>query len=266
MSARLTGLLITAAVLSACTAPVASADPRLPPVTGSFDYQLGEAYDTAGLTVVARDSTATPMPGAYDICYVNGFQTQPGDGPRWLRDHPSALLRDGGQPVTDPDWPDEYILDPSTAPQRASILAVLGPVLSHCADEGFDAVEVDNLDTFTRFAGVDRAGALELARTYARIAHERGLAIGQKNAAESTEVGHREVGFDFAVAEECAAYDECDRYRAVYGDHVLQIEYTDDLPAPFHEVCASPDRAPLTILRDRDLVAPGGAGYAYEQC
>jgi len=266
MSGRLAGLLLAAAVVAGCTAPEASAEVRLPPAVGSFDYQLGGAYDTPGLSVVARDATATPMPGAYNVCYVNGFQTQPGEAQQWLRDRDSALLRDGGEPVTDPDWPDEYVLDPSTAPQRAMILDVLGPVVSRCADKGFDAVEVDNFDTFTRFPGVDRAGALELARSYARIAHDRGLAIGQKNAAESTEVGRRDVGFDFAVAEQCAAYDECDRYRTVYGDHVMQIEYDDDLPAPFREVCASPDRAPLTILRDRDLVARGAKGYAYEQC
>jgi len=282
---RLPALLLAAVVLSGCSAPAqqaptappsSSASPtsstkpaqvRLPPVSGSFDYQLGGTADTAGLAVVARDAEGAPMPGAYNICYVNGFQTQPGDGDRWLRDHGSALLRDAeGEPVTDPDWPDEYVLDPSTAPQRATILDALGPLLSGCADKGFDAVEVDNFDTFTRFSNVDRAGAIELARSFAGIAHGRGLAIGQKNAAEWTEIGRDEVGFDFAVTEECATYHECDRYRRVYGDHVLQIEYTDDLPMPFRDVCSSPDRAPLTILRDRDLVAPGSDGYAYEQC
>jgi hypothetical protein len=267
VTARLAALLLAAAALSGCATPAASAEVRLPPVTGSFDYQLGGAYDTAGFAVVARDATATPLAGAYNVCYVNGFQTQPGDGERWLRDHGSAVLRDAaGKPVADPDWPDEYVLDPSTAEQRATILDVLGPVVSGCADKGFDAVEVDNFDTFTRFSDVDRAGAIDLARSFAGIAHDRGLAIGQKNAAESTGTGRREVGFDFAVAEECATYRECDRYRKVYGEHVLQIEYTDDLPMPFHDVCSSPDRAPLTILRDRDLVPKGTDGFAYEQC
>lgn len=279
MSGRLPALLLAAAVLSGCSTPVPQAPPassnssippakvRLPPVSGAFDYQLGGTADSAGLTVVARDAAASPMPGAYNVCYVNGFQTQPGDGERWLRDYGRAVLRDSaGEPVTDPDWPDEYVLDPSTTPQRAMILDALGPVLSGCADKGFDAVEVDNFDTFTRFSDVDRAGAIELARSFAGIAHGRGLAIGQKNAAEWTDMGRHDVGFDFAVTEECATYHECDRYRKVYGDHVLQIEYTDDLPVPFRDVCNSPDRAPLTILRDRDLVAPGSDGYAYEQC
>jgi hypothetical protein len=265
-------LLVAAAPLSACATPTPSAEVKLPPVTGSFDYQLGGVDDTAGLAVVVRDASARPMPGVYNVCYVNGFQSQPGDGDRWLRDYGPAVLRDaGGAPVTDPGWPDEYVLDPSTAPQREMILDALGPLLSGCADKGFDGVEIDNFDTFTRFRDsatgrVDPAGAVELARSLASLAHDHGLAIGQKNAADSTEQGRREVGFDFAVAEECAAYRECDRYRRAYGPHVLQIEYTDNLPVPFRDVCSSPDRAPLTILRDRNLVPRGADGHAYDQC
>lgn len=251
----------------ACTpCPQASAAPvSLPPTTGGFDYQLGGSSDTEGLAVVVRDSSAAPLPGAYNICYINGFQTQPGTD--WVTRHPAALLRDGsGAPVVDAEWPDEYILDPSTAEQRTVILEVLTPTLNRCADNGFDAVEIDNLDTFTRYPGIDRSGALELARSFAALAHARGMAIGQKNAAEITGIGRGELGFDFAVAEECAAYDECDAYLGTYGSHVLQIEYADNLPAPFADVCASGERAPQTILRDRDLTAAGAAGHVYQQC
>ncbi|BDX30794.1 hypothetical protein TUM20985_13410 [Mycobacterium antarcticum] len=264
----LPALLIATALLTACSAATDTAEIRLPPTAGAFDYQLGGVDDGTPLAVVVRDAGAPPMAGAYNVCYVNGFQSQPGDGDLWLGSHRAAVLRDAdGAPVTDPDWPDEYVLDPSTESQRATILDVLGPLLTDCAAKGFDAVEIDNLDTFTRFAGrINEAAAIALARSYAELAHGQGLAIGQKNAAESAERARREVGFDFAVAEECAAYRECDRYARVYGAHVLQIEYTDNLPAPFREVCASPDRAPLTILRDRDLVDRGTDGYAYDQC
>jgi hypothetical protein len=92
------------------------------------------------------------------------------------------------------------------------------------------------------------------------------LAIGQKNAAEWAEVGRRELGFDFAVAEECAAFGECAAYADAYGRRVLQIEYADNLTEPFDAVCDAPDRAPLTILRDRDLVPAGAPGHVYAQC
>jgi hypothetical protein len=254
------------------TASVNVADVTLPPASGQFDYQLGAAYELdGGLDVVVRDATAEPAAGAYDVCYVNGFQTQPGEADLWLDGNEDLLLHDAaGELVVDPDWPDEYVLDPSTEAKRDGIVDVLGQVITGCADAGFDAVEIDNLDTWTRFTEpdtglIEREDALALAASYIDLAHGSGLAIGQKNAAEATAVA-RELGFDFAVTEECAAYDECGSYTGVYGEHVLQIEYTDNLPDGFAAVCADPDRAPLTILRDRDLVGPDAAAYAYEQC
>lgn len=269
-------LALAALLLAACT-PVPGDDgaptPVPPPTAGAFDYQLGEAYGAPGaLAVVVRDVTADPLPGAYNVCYVNGFQTQPGTLADWEREHPQALLREGGEPdapvVRDPDWPDEAVLDPSTPEQREAILAVVGPQVDACATAGFDAVELDNLDTFLRFDGVARDGALALAREYVGRAHEAGLAVGQKNAADVGAAAREEAGFDFAVVEECARYEECGVYREIYGDHVLQIEYTDgpDGRPSFAQVCADPDRAPLTVLRDRLLVGPGSPGYVREQC
>ncbi|MGO3885818.1 MAG: endo alpha-1,4 polygalactosaminidase [Mycetocola sp.] len=243
---------------------------EMPPTAGRLDYQLGGASFSADGTpqqfdVVARDSTDVPLEGAYSICYVNGFQTQPGQEDLWATT--DAVLTDAsGNAVVDPDWPDELVLDPSDASQRDSILAVMDPIIRGCADDGFAGVEIDNLDTFTRFDGVSEAGALDLARSYVEIAHDAGLAIGQKNAAELADRGRDEIGFDFAVTEECAVFAECGSYRDAYGDHVLQIEYTDAGTQPFEQVCADPDRAPLTILRDRNLTPAGHPDHSYEQC
>lgn len=261
---------------SSTATPEPSPEITLPPTTGVLDYQLGGAYDevdagsgATAVDVVVRDATADPLQGAYSVCYVNGFQTQPDQADLWA-DREDLLLHDAdGEFVVDPDWPDEHVLDPSTAEQRAGILEVLGPVVTGCADAGFDAVELDNLDTWTRFDQIDEAGAYALARAYVDLAHGAGLAVAQKNAAEITQVAHDELGFDLAVTEECAAWDECAAYTDVYGDHVLQVEYPDaldDAGLTFDDVCALDDRAPLTILRDRDLVAAGEDGYAYDAC
>lgn len=89
------------------------------------------------------------------------------------------------------------------------------------------------------------------------------------NAAELTSIGHHNLGLDFAVTEECAAIDECDAYIGVYGVHVLGIEYPESLVKAgleLADVCARDDRAPLTILRDSDIVAGGETGYSYESC
>ncbi|MGY0388338.1 endo alpha-1,4 polygalactosaminidase [Nocardioides sp. WG-D5] len=252
-------------------APSADTAPALPPTDGVFDYQLGgtadELPDGTPIDVVARDATAEPLEGAYNVCYVNGFQTQPGAD--WS-ERPSALLRDSsGDPVRDPDWPDEIILDPSTASARSAILDVVSPVIEGCADKGFDAVEIDNLDTWTRFESISREGAFALAQAYVSTAHDLGLAIAQKNAAEAARTAHDDLGFDFAVVEECGAYAECSAYTDVYGSHVLQIEYPDSLTEArlsFAAVCADPHRAPLTILRVRDLVGQDDAAYVYEAC
>ena len=40
----------------------------------------------------------------------------------------------------------------------------------------------------------------------------------------------------------------------------------DDLREDFAAACAVPDRPRSMILRDRDLVTPGTAGYRYQSC
>ncbi|OIH95416.1 endo alpha-1,4 polygalactosaminidase [Curtobacterium sp. MCBA15_001] len=258
--------------LTACSAQ--SADTvRAFPTSGVPDYQLGGAYTPArGVTIVERDSTAHPAPGAYGICYVNGFQTQPGDAALWTGKHPGALLRnddgdDDGDPVSDPGWPDEMLLDTRTAATRAEIVSVLTTSIVRCADRGFDAVEFDNLDSWTRSHGaLTRAGNTVLAKALVAVAHEHGLAAGQKNTPQLAGAGKRDVGFDFAVAEECVTYDECSAYTEVYGDRVIDIEYTDDTAGSWPDVCDRDDRPAMTILRDRDLVAPDDEAYVFEHC
>lgn len=270
--------LATAIVLTGCATSAASptptaeatADPSasgvviaLPPTGGSPDYQLGGAYEPdADVSIVARDRTAPPADGVYSICYVNAFQTQPGEAGDWPDE---LLLRDdAGEPVVDPDWPDEVIVDTRDAERVAAVVA---PWVRDCADDGFDAVEFDNLDTYTRTGGtLSREDNLAVAALLVGEAHEKGLAAGQKNAAEDAALLHAEAGFDFAVTEECAAYEECSAYTDVYGEAVIGIEYTDNLPVPFAEVCTQPDRPASLVLRDRDLTTPGDPAHVFQLC
>ena len=236
----------------------------LPPIAGAPDYQLGGAYEpvVVEVQIVARDRTEPPVEWLYSICYVNAFQTQPGEAEEWPDE---LLLRDAaGELVIDPDWPDEVIVDTRDA---EAVAAVVIPWIEGCARDGFDAVEFDNLDTYTRTDGaLSREDNLAVATLLVRAAHRAGLAAGQKNAAEDAAVLHAEAAFDFAITEECAAYNECSAYTAVYGDAVIGIEYTDNLPVPFAEVCAQPDRPASLVLRDRDLTTPGDPAYVFELC
>ncbi|WP_199521748.1 endo alpha-1,4 polygalactosaminidase [Jiangella anatolica] len=235
----------------------------LPPAGGRVDYQLGGAYPPAdGVDVVIRDVTAEPAPDAYGVCYVNAFQTQPGTLRQWQDEHGELLLRDDGELVADPDWPDEVLLDTSTQANRATLADVVGADLERCADAGYDAVEPDNLDSWTRSRGlIDDADNLAFARLLAGRAHDLGLAIAQKNAPEL-----RDAGLDFAIAEECEVHDECDVYTEAYGRHVIEIEYTDNGTEAFQRACAARGDEISVLLRDRDVVPAGADGHVLEWC
>jgi hypothetical protein len=236
-----------------------------PPAGAGFDYQLGGAYDLpAGVTVVSRDREATPAAGAYNVCYVNAFQAQPGAEPWWQQNHPDLLLRDpGGELVIDEDW-DEALLDYSTPAKRTALVAIAGAWIDRCAADGFQAIESDNLDSFTRSKSLlSQAEAISYAAELNRRAHDRGLASAQKNTAELSGADARGAGFDFAVAEECGEYDECGVYAETYDDHVLVIEYTRD---GFDKACAAYRDRLSIVLRDRDVSTPGTGGYVSRTC
>jgi hypothetical protein len=250
-----------ALVLSGCSAPAPEAGPALFSADGVADYQLGRGYDPAPeVTIIARDSTEQPAEGLFSICYVNGFQTQPGEV--WPED---LLLQIDGAPLTDPHWPDEFLIDVSSDQSRADAAARLAPVIERCATSGFDAVELDNLDSYTRSQGLLTVeDALAFAALLVEQAHDLGMAAGQKNTAELGARGRDEVGFDFAVVEECAQFDECSAYTDVYGPAVIAIEYADALARPFADVCADPATPPITVLRDRLLTAAGDPDHVFE--
>ncbi|GAA1592179.1 endo alpha-1,4 polygalactosaminidase [Leucobacter chromiireducens] len=261
LSSGLAALLL----LTGCAASLAP-DITLPPTGGTPDYQLGGASEPPpGVTIVARDRSAAPAEGVYSICYVNGFQTQPGELAEWPDE---ALLRDdAGELVHDPAWPDEVLLDTRTAATRDAIREVVDPWIEGCARDGYDAVEFDNLDTYSRSAGVlTRADNVELAAALVETAHAAGLAAGQKNAADDVALMRSQAGFDFAVTEECMVFAECENFAEFYGAHVIDIEYTDELPRPFAEMCVDPAAPRSMVLRDRDLTVPGSAEYAFETC
>jgi hypothetical protein len=235
---------------------------RLPPVNAKADYQLGGAYaPPSGVTLVTRDRAAAPAAGLYNICYVNGFQIQPGETAFWTDRHPDLILRDGGTPVVDTEW-NEMLIDITTPDKRDQVVAIVNTWIDGCKAAGFDAVEIDNLDSYTR--SHDLLTADTAIATMARLsahAHAAGLAIGQKNSSDLA-ARKTELGTDFATTEECNRYNECDDYRAGYGDHVIVIEYRS---ADFDVGCRNFPNLSIT-LRDLGLVTPTTTGYVYDAC
>jgi hypothetical protein len=261
-------LALALAVVAAAVAP--------PPVNARFDYQIGEPYSPRhGVRVVSRDwFDARPLGRGYSICYVNAFQTQddspdverPDERSAWPADLVLSSLGD------DPHWGGEYLVDISTPAKRVRAAAWLQPMIETCARKGFDAVEYDNLDSWTRFDGTPREGdvpfgkreAIAFAARITANAHALGLAVAQKNTVELTrrQARHR-IGFDFAIAEECGRYRECEGYRRVYGNHVIAIEYRR---RDFRSTCRKVGRKVSVVLRDRNVTAPGSRSYEYDSC
>jgi hypothetical protein len=273
---RLLGALAVAALGVVLAAPASAAQWAPPPVNAAFDYQIGGDYPLPrGVEVVTRDwFEGSPAPGAYSICYVNAFQTQsdergvarPDERSSWPRRLILSKLGD------DPEWGGEYLVDLSTAGKRAQAAAWVQPMIEACADKGFDAVEYDNLDSWTRFDGTPvedrvpfgKAQAIAYAELLTDAAHALGLAVGQKNALDlSRRESRRRIGFDFAIAEECGRYGECQDYRARFGDRVIDIEYR---PRDFRRACRAVGRRVSVVLRDLGVSRPGSRAYRYAAC
>jgi hypothetical protein len=247
-----------------------------PPVNAKFDYQIGGAYQLPdGVTVVSRDWFASD-PAAdpvYSICYVNAFQTQPNErGTNRPDEHsnwPKRLVLE--KLGDDPNWGGEYLIDIRNAKKRRRAARWVGQMIAGCDNKGYEAVEYDNLDSWTRFDGTPlerkvpfgKSDALAFARLLAKRAHTRDLAVGQKNTADVTRRQSRKAGFDFAIAEECARYRECGRYRSVHGNDVISIEYRRK---DFNAACRTVGDHISVVLRDRNVSRPTSPRYKYDAC
>ena len=227
----------------------------LPPTPAPADYQLGGPYrPAADVRIVARDRTERPVPGVYNICYINAFQTQPGEISWWRRKHPGLVAG-----TRDRNWPGEVLLDTSTAAKRRAIVRIESRWMKGCADKGFAAVEPDNLDSWTRSRDrLTRADNAAMARRLINSAHRLGLAIAQKNA-----VSMRSLPFDFAVVEQCQTFQECSPFLHRYGNAVIDIEYRH---RDFETLCATHAGAMSIVFRDRALKPRGAKGYRFATC
>ncbi|MEU0803850.1 MULTISPECIES: endo alpha-1,4 polygalactosaminidase [unclassified Streptomyces] len=236
----------------------------LPPTDGgNFDYQISEPYTPPdGVKVVSRDREAPPAAGLYNICYVNAFQAQPDAEGDWDSD---LLLRDdNGDVVMDEDW-GEALLDIGTADKRRRIADTVGDWIDGCAEDGYQAVEPDNYDSYTRSEGLlTDDDAMAFIKLLADRAHDAHLAIGQKNTLELA--SHREdLGLDFAVAEECGQQDppECGDYTEAFSK-VIMIEYTD---SALDTACEGSQQPGVAIVRrDVDVSTPDDDGYVRRTC
>jgi hypothetical protein len=136
-----------------------------------------------------------------------------------------------------PDFPDERWLD---IRQREELAPVVEARLDLCAEKGFDAVELDNVDAYANESGfpLTEDDQLDFNRWLAREARERGLSPGLKG---TVGLAPQLVDdFDWTLNEQCIQYDECEALQAFVdaGKAVFIVEYegTPD------EVCAAAEQ------------------------
>ncbi|MGW4212835.1 endo alpha-1,4 polygalactosaminidase [Lentzea sp. NPDC004789] len=242
---------------------------ELPPSGAKFDYQIGGIYQPdARVKIVVRDRSKIPVGDRYNICYLNALQTQPdpmdGSLSWWKQNHGDLLVKKpDGEPMVDPEW-DEGILDISTAEKRTKILDIQKKWIEGCKTSRYQAIEADNLDSHTRAGGAfDINATKEFMKAFVKHAHQKGLAVAQKNGGELGDSGKKYIGFDFAITEDCQVHNECKPYADAFGDNVFQIEYTDEA---FQKSCADHGGKGSIIRRDRNVVPYGHDDYVYEVC
>ncbi|CAL9436453.1 hypothetical protein SUDANB15_02139 [Streptomyces sp. enrichment culture] len=250
-------VLLLALLLAACTtapAPDAGADgPRWRPRPGTdWQWQLSGRLDTSVDVPVydidgfdhSRETVARlHRDGRKVICYLStgaweDFRPDAGDFPE------SVIGRGNG-------WEGERWLDV----RRTDVLEpIMAERLDMCRDKGFDAVEPDNMDGYRNRTGFPLTARDQLVynRLIARLAHERGLAVGLKN--DLDQIPQLVGDFDFAVNEQCAQYGECARLTPfVEADKaVFHAEYE----LPTDRFCAESRRLGLSsLLKEYELGA-----------
>lgn len=219
--------------------------------------------------MVSRDwFDSDPLAGTntYSICYVNAFQTQPDcngctDRPDYTSNWPAEVVITD---LEDPEWGGEFLINLSTTALQATAADHVQQMIQTCATKGYDAIEFDNLDSFTRYSdtGFGQADAVAYATMLVTRTHSLGLAAAQKNTAEL--IGSRAaIGFDFAVVEQCGEFSECESFRDAYTGAMVGIEYTD---AGFTNACNSVGDTSAIVRRDVDVTEPGSNTYVIDQC
>lgn len=175
-------------------------------------------WDVDGFDTSAQRVAEIHARGSGAVCYLSA-----GSWESWRPDagaFPAALK---GRNLD--GWAGERWLD---IRQRGVLQPIMASRMRMCKAKGFDAVEPDNVDGYANSTGFRLTGADQLGynRMIAQTAHLLGLRVALKNDVE--QVRALAPYFDFAINEECYAYNECGAYAAfrAAGKAVWIVEYS----------------------------------------
>ncbi|PCG83722.1 endo alpha-1,4 polygalactosaminidase [Streptomyces sp. WZ.A104] len=195
-------------------------------------------YDIDGFENDAEDVARLHRAGRKVICYINvgaweDYRPDKDAFPRSVLGGPNG-------------WQGERWLD-------IRRISLLRPIMERrfdmCRKKGFDAVEPDLVEGYAEDTGfpLTAQDQLRYNRMIARIAHERGLAVGLKN--DLSQIPQLVDAFDFAVNEQCAQYGECAKLTPFIeaGKAVFHVEYTE----PTDRFCPESRRLNLSSMRKK---------------
>ncbi|MFG3405117.1 endo alpha-1,4 polygalactosaminidase [Streptomyces sp. NPDC048142] len=195
-------------------------------------------YDIDGFENDAEDVARLHRAGRKVICYINvgaweDYRPDKDAFPRSVLGGPNG-------------WHGERWLD-------IRRISLLQPIMERrfdmCRKKGFDAVEPDLVEGYADDTGfpLTAQDQLRYNRMIARIAHERGLAVGLKN--DLSQIPQLVGAFDFAVNEQCAQYGECAKLTPFIeaGKAVFHVEYTESTD----RFCPESRRIGLSSMRKK---------------
>ena len=216
------------------------------PTTRDQDVEAWDLdlFDTPAATIELLQAGGTRV-----ICYFSAGTFEPG-----RPDEASFPARVLGNAYEDPAFVEERYLDVTDD----AVLGIMAARMDLAVNKGCDAVDPDNVDLFDHDTGFDitEAEMRDFNLALAAAAHARGLAIGLKN--DMAQLADVASAYQFAVNEECFAFDECDVYLDNFladGKPVFHIEYVESSQAA--AVCAVTEPLGLsTVIKSYELDAP----------
>jgi hypothetical protein len=149
-------------------------------------------------------------------------------------------------------WPGEKWLD---VRRMDLVAAIMRDRLDLCKAKGFDAVEPDNMEIHSNGTGfpITYEDQLKYALWLADEAHQRGLAIGIKNAPDQVRdlVDH----FDFAITEDAFFFDWYKKMLPFIeaGKPVFAAEY-DDTGVDFVAACKQAQELGFSIIQKHRIL------------
>jgi len=220
-------------------------------LTGNIDTGVDvEVYDVDLFEVSQSVIDELHDDGRFVICYFSA-----GTWEEWRDD--ADLFPEDAVGNTMEEWDDEKWLDV----RSNEIRSIMQDRLDVAVDKECDGVEPDNMDGYLNdnnsgfdFDGYDQ---LDYNQYIAEQAHDRGLSVGLKNDVD--QLVELEPCYDWALNEECFAYDECHRYEPFVdaGKAIFHVEYVDDTSDGqdlADDICGDPALEGFsTLIKDWDL-------------